>query len=190
MTNEEADRKAARIIQQINALAGDQRRALQKVLGETAVAQAALGVRDGKDPYGRKWVKLTSRPGGRPLRRTGNNIQRSWFSKVADRNSFRFASRFRYIATHQYGAVIVPKNGPYLRFKVEGSPIMGRRAGAVRQVGAESLTVFARRVVIPRRQLVPEMDTGGLGERWLKAFERGTQRYMRTQFQGTNARVG
>lgn len=191
MTNEEATALGFKIQDEMRGLAGYQLTTLQMLLGQAAVAQASLGVRKGVDPYGRAWKPVRSRPGGQPLRRTGNNIQRGWHASPAGRAAFKFGSFFKYIATHQYGAVIVPVRAKALRFQVEGAPIFGLgRGGAVKQVGAEMNTVFARSVTIPRRQLVPEADTGGLGQRWQRSFNRTIRKYLLAQFELTHAMVG
>lgn len=164
MSNDESNKRASALAEAVRSLAGPDRVVLQKRFGQAAVAQAQLGVRSGKDPYGKSWVPLTSRK-GQPLRRTGNNIQRSWTAGGETPNTFRFGSRFKYLATHQYGVLIRPRinNGRRrLRFKTELS-------GGF---------VFAREVTIPRRQLVPEKDTGGLGAKWLAAFGRVVDRYL------------
>lgn len=185
------------LAQVVKGLAGPERTVLQKRLGEVAVTQASLGVRYGRDPYGNPWAELTSR-NGRPLRRTGNNIQRSWTAQHETPDSFVFGSRFKYLATHQYGATIKPVRAKMLRFWVQGASasenireasrttrtgrvVQGRilvRKGEATQMNL----VYARSVKIPRRQMVPEQKTGGLGKRWMSAFERTTRRYLKELF--------
>ncbi len=171
MSNTSAFNTAKKIQEGLNKLAGSQKQVLQKLLGQAAIAQASLGIRRSQTPYGEAFAPLTSRV-GIPLRRTGNNIQRSWTSEQERPTSFVFGNRFKYLATHQYGAVIKPKRARYLRFKSE-------KWG----------NVAAKKVVIPRRQMVPEQDTGGLGKRWLGAFKRTTQGYLARQFARTGAGV-
>lgn len=207
MSNEASTRRAQALADAVKSLAGPRKIVLQKRLGQTAVAQAQLGVRQGRDPYGAPWKPLTSRT-GRPLRRTGNNIQRSWTAGSEGPDSFVFGSRFKYLATHQYGAVIKPKNGKFLRIPVgQGAAIyavvtrrkrVGTSAGThhkggryethtgVEVVGHETRFVYLRQVTIPRRQLVPEQKTGGLGDKWLGAFSRTVRRYI----QETLAKAG
>ena len=178
MTNAEATRRAqqlARGLQQIGSARG--RTTLQKRLGETAITQAALGVRQGRDPYGKAWKPLTSRT-GRPLRKTGNNIQRSWTAGGETPDNFVFGSRFAYLATHQYGAIIKPVHAKMLRFRVEVARRVSWRNGRARIGGAVNQVVYALQVEIPRRQLVPEQNTGGIGPIWLKAFERTVSRWL------------
>lgn len=171
MSNEDSTRKAQDLADAVKSLAGPDRVVLQKRLGQASVTQAQLGVRQSRDPYGNTWVPLTSRS-GQPLRKTGNNIQRSWTAGGETPDSFRFGSRFKYLATHQYGATIKPKPGNRtgkLRFRME---VSGSRF------------IYAGQVKIPRRQLVPEQDTGGLGDWWLKAFNRVVDRYLADKMSG------
>lgn len=167
MNNDDATRKAISIAQGFRKLAGQGKVDLQKILGQTAVSQAAIGIRLSKDPYGKPFAPLTSRK-GKPLRRTGNNLQRSWTSGQETPTTFVFGSRFKHLATHQYGAVIVPRRAPFLVFMTEA---WGR--------------VKTKRVVIPRRQMVPEADTGGLGPRWTGAFSRQVEGFVVKTFEGT-----
>jgi phage gpG-like protein len=172
VSNREATLRAQALVAAFGQLAGAGKIKLQKQLGETSIAQAALGIRRSENPYGDPFAPLTSRT-GIPLRDTGNNIQRSWTAGQETPTSFVFGSRFKYLATHQYGAVIVPRRAPALRFSVAGAP--KQKSGRWK---ASSHVVYALRVVIPRRQMVPEMDTGGLGPRWTRAFERTIRAYL------------
>lgn len=164
MSSAGASKRARALAASFQRLGERDRVRLQRLLGQAAVAQASLGVRAGRDPYGRAWAPLTSRT-GRPLRRTGSGIQRAWASGRETKVSFVLGSRARYLATHQYGARIRPRRCRVLSFRTE-------RWGLVR----------ARMVVIPRRQLVPEQSTGGLGVRWLAAFERAVHRLLTELF--------
>lgn len=175
MSNGVSTKRALALADAVKSLAGPRKVVLQKRLGQTAIAQAQLGVRQGRDPYGEAWKPLTSRT-GRPLRRTGNNIQRSWTAGSAGPDSFIFGSRFKYLATHQYGAVIKPKNGKVLRWKEEGPTV--RFGGQFAETLTLSRFIYAKKVTIPRRQLVPEQSTGGIGKKWFRAFSRTVERYI------------
>lgn len=181
MSNREATLKAKALVDAFGQLAGAGKIKLQKQIGETAIAQAALGIRQSVNPYGDPFAPLTSRT-GIPLRRTGNNIQRSWTSGQETPTSFVFGNRFKYLATHQYGAVIKAKPGSVLRFSVENAP---RKTKSGRFRSAGSRVVYALKVTIPRRQMVPEMDTGGLGPRWTRAFERTIRAYLKKLFEAS-----
>lgn len=185
MSNREATLKAKALVDAFGKLAGNGKVALQKKLGETAIAQAALGIRRSVNPYGDPFVPLTSRE-GIPLRDTGNNIQRSWTAGQETPTSFVFGNRFKYLATHQYGAVIRPVRAKALRFSIVTARVQkSYRIGKWRAKKGDVLAtkeIFAQKVTIPRRQMVPEMDTGGLGPRWTKAFERTIRAYLRGLF--------
>ena len=168
--NAKANAQASKLLAALDKLGGPQKAVLQKLIGQTAVAQAQMGVRRSQTPYGERFAALTSRV-GIPLRRTGNNIQRSFTSGQETPTTFIFGSRFKYFATHQYGAKITAKRSKYLRFKTE----KGWR--------------IAKAVTIPRRQMVPEMDTGGLGNTWEGAFARTAKSYLKRLMAGTQAKV-
>jgi phage gpG-like protein len=196
--NSKAQQQMLNAAKALHKLAGPARWQLQAVLGETAVAQASLGVRYGRDPYGNTWAPLTSRS-GRPLRRTGNNIQRGWNARAVNSDTFVFGSRFKYLKTHQYGAIIRPLHAKALRFWVEGATaafhIRGESQGIIKRgknKGKERLgkilirkgeatqynLIFAQKVTIPQRQMIPEMSTGGLGRRWTNAFSRTIKTWL------------
>lgn len=193
MSNDTSTRRAEHLQEAVRRLSAQDLRVLQKRLGQTAVTQAQLGVRQGRDPYGKPWAPLTSRT-GQPLRRTGNNIQRSWTASGETTTSFQFGSRFKYLATHQYGAIIRPKYAKALRFWVEGANAsQSFRVGRVRVKKGQATQmnlVFAQKVTIPRRQMVPEQNTGGLSKIWFRAFSRTTRLFLeerlRNQSTGTD----
>lgn len=200
MDNRNATLRTKALVDAMQRLAGDGKVTLQKQLGETAIAQAVLGIRRSENPYGDPFAPLTSRT-GIPLRDTGNNIQRSWTAEQETPTSFVFGNRFKYLATHQYGAVIKAKPGHALRFRVAhgGEAIYAwkkRKVGGTgkkfgnktryqegfEQVGTTGTEIIVSKVTIPRRQMVPEMDTGGLGPRWTRAFERTIKSYLERLF--------
>ena len=67
------------------------------------------------------------------------------------------------MTVHQYGATIVPKKGQFLRFPV------GR--------GRKRRFVFAKKVTIPARSMVPL--PGNLGPIWTRAFRRTAESVVR-----------
>ncbi len=178
--NRKATLSAKKLAAAVKALAGSPRIILQKRLAAAAVARAELGVRTSKDPYGTKWAPLTSRS-GKPLRRTGNNIQRGWSGRATGQDTFIMGNSFKWLATHQYGAIIKPKRFPLLRFKLEIGRRVSFRKGKARRGAAIMGIAWAKSVTIPRRQMIPEMDTGGLGKIWLRAFNRVTRRFLEEQ---------
>ena len=63
------------------------------------------------------------------------------------------------VATHQYGATIRPKYAKALRFQVRGAPKGKNKRGA-------QSWVVTKKVVVPRRTMVPEAQFGGIGKPW------------------------
>jgi phage virion morphogenesis protein len=139
---------------------------LAKALAEEARHQVQEGFRASRDPYGRPWKPLASRS-GQPLRDTGR-LMGSLTSKtatVATERGFTVSTDVKYAAVHQYGATIVAKNAPYLRFRV---------GGARPRSGGQ--WVSKKQVTVPRRQFMPE-DTVPQG--WVSAFNDQATSYMR-----------
>jgi phage gpG-like protein len=106
--------------------------------------QVRQGFARGVDPYGNPWAPLKLRAGG-PLRDTG---RLSEFTVRLTSTGFVLTAGADYAAPHQYGAVILPKNGKWLTFQSGGRWYRLKKA------------------VIPKRQMVPE---GSWGE-WENAF--------------------
>lgn len=157
--------KLARLQAQIKKLASDDvRMKFANIMGAEAVTQVQLGFRESRDPYGAPWRELALRPGGKPLEDTGR--LRSSFSYRVSLGRFELGTNFIGARVHQYGATISPKKGKFLRFQAK--VFSGNRRKA-------SLFIFAKKVVIPRRQMVPE---GHLGPIWSKAFHDTGKRFF------------
>lgn len=112
---------------------------------------------EGRDPYGRAWAPLKLRSGG-PLRDTGDLAE---YTIKSGKDSFVLTAGAPYAATHQHGAVITPKKAKMLSFQVDGT------------------WYFAKRVVIPKRQMVPE---GTWGHIWTDAFAERFDKTIREWF--------
>jgi len=130
---------------------------LGQVLGAAALKQLADEFREERDPYGKKWAPLKLRK-GRILRDTGRMAASATVSPGPA--GFELTITAAYAGTHQTGKTIEPRRAKALRWKV------GRR------------WYTAKRVVIPRRQMLPEGGTGGWGKIWLGAFEKESRRYV------------
>lgn len=139
---------------------------LSDVLGATAMKLVADEFRAGADPYGRPWERPKLRQ-GQPLRNTGRMA--ASVNYQAGEGGFRLSIPVRYAMPHQRGATVLPKRGKYLRFKAAG----------------RFYTLKAAR--IPRRQLVPERETGGLGPIWAAAFDRAAGELLRRKFDKATA---
>jgi phage gpG-like protein len=123
-------------------------RELQQVLAATAVTQVDNCFVEQRDPYGDAWQKLTSRD-GEALRNDGH--MKASIHPVDKGKNFSVVIDQGHPAVHNRGATIVPRAAAALRFVVRGA------------------VVFAQKVVIPKRQMVPDKRRG-LGPIWSRAF--------------------
>lgn len=157
---------------------------LSQVLGGTILKQLADEFRQSRDPYGRPWRPPLLRP-GKPLLDTGR-LRAAATSRMATSGSLRSVVvhvPVVYAAVHQYGATIKPKNpSGLLTFKTKGGSSHGIRGRG----GWYSL----RQAVIPRRQIFPESDTGGLGPIWGKAFAREASALLRRRLEAPGGQAG
>jgi phage gpG-like protein len=135
---------------------------LAQVMGAAAMKEYSDGFRKSRDPYGNKWAPLKLRR-GKPLQNTGR--LRASAALNAAHDGFTIVVTADYASTHQRGAVIVPKRKRLLAWRV------GRRR------------FFAKRVYVPKRQMLPEARTGGLGPIWTKAIATAGQELLNRQFQ-------
>lgn len=136
---------------------------LSQVLAAAALKQLADEFKHERDPYGVAWAPLKLRK-GKILRDTGRLAASVAVASSAD--GFTLSMTADYAGTHQTGKTIVPVRAKALRWRV------GKR------------WYTAQRVVIPRRQMLPEASTGGWGPIWWPAFQRETKRYVARHFQG------
>lgn len=128
-------------------------------LAATAVRHLRRGFDRGHDPYGVPWDR--PQHGGRPLYDDGD--LRGSFRAVPTVEGFKLATDVFWAVVHQKGRVITPKRATLLRFLVGDA------------------VVFARKVTIPRRRMVPD---AGPARAWEKAFEGAAGAYVRRAFAG------
>lgn len=129
-----------------------------KALGAVALKQLADEFRQSKDPYGRAWKRPILRD-GKPLQDTGR-LQNSFQAKPTPQG-FSVSTNVYYARTHQLGAgvdgspiaTIVPVEAKRLRWRTRDGRWHTRMA-----------------VKIPKRQIVPTPETGGVGSKWGKAL--------------------
>ena len=107
-------------------------------IGRVMVTDTDLNFRRSQGPDGRPWRPLKSRK-GQPLRDTGR-LQRSIVFD-ANKKQVEIGTNVLYAPTHQFGAVIKPKKGPFLIFPVAGP-------------GGKKRFVFARQIEIPARPFI------------------------------------
>lgn len=127
-----------------------------------------MGFRTSKTPEGQPWKKLNPFfRVGQPLRNTGRlygsiQTRRQGDAVVVGTGLRTPDGRHNLGAIHQFGAVIVPKEGP-------GQTYRGRLLGPI-PTAAKGF-VFLKRAVIPARRFMP-IDTSGrvnLPPAWSKA---------------------
>lgn len=139
------------------------RTGLSQVLAAAALKQLADEFKHERDPYGKPWAPLKLRK-GKILRDTGRMAASA--AVAPGPGGFTLSITASYAGTHQEGKTIVPVRAKALRWRV------GKR------------WYTAQRVVVPRRQMLPEASTGGWGPIWWPAFQRETKRYVARHFQG------
>jgi phage gpG-like protein len=149
----------------IRRLADDAtRQRLSKALAEEALDQVALGFSAGRDPYGAAWKPSwrSQAQGGQPLSDTAR-LRRSWSRQnmQARPDGFTIGTNVKYAAVHQTGKTIRARPGGVLRFKNATSGKM----------------MYAKRVVIPKRQMVPENQLGPI---WSAALMRAGNAWFAT----------
>lgn len=122
------------------------------------------------DPYGNRWAALVARK-GQPLLDTGRMRGSIFFNPLAD--GFRVDFSVPYAAHHQYGTTKravrkargqrVDKRGRFTRKKGTGSRFIRGGAGGL----------------IPRRQMFPMAETGGLPPTWRDVFDKEADALVR-----------
>lgn len=130
---------------------------LHQNLAQEARKQVFDEFKSGRDPYGKPWPATLR--GGVILAKSGR--LRNSLRPVATSTGFTITTPVIYAAVHQHGARIEAVRAKNLRFKINGQ------------------WVSKRAVIIPRRQFLPERDTGGLGPVWTPAFRRVINNYVR-----------
>jgi phage gpG-like protein len=159
MSNDAANGALQVLIRDIDGLRTTQFRSdMSAATGAAAHKKLIDGFVKQQDPYGNPWPPLRIRR-GQALRDTAR-MQNSFSSQPTPRG-FSLASSVQYVRTHQRGAVIVPRAGTTLKFRAGGRFYTLRRA------------------VIPKRQMVPEANTGGVGPIWGEAINREADAVMR-----------
>lgn len=115
-----------------------------EVIGRKLKAKIQLGFRSARTPWGEPWAPLKLREGS-PLRDTGANLYGRMTYRIGEESGgfhVDVGTNFRYAPVHQFGAVIKPVNGKFLRFMGPNGPI------------------FAKKVVIPARPFLPIEQDG------------------------------
>jgi phage gpG-like protein len=145
--------------------------ALSRGLGAASLKLFSDGFRKSRDPYGKPWKPLKFRK-GKPLLDTGR--MRASAAIIMRPRGFELHVTANYASTHQYGKKnIRPLRARFLVFSV------GR--------GRRKKLFFARKVTVPRRQMLPEKKTGGLGPIWQEAFRKEAKKQTQAHFRQKRA---
>lgn len=173
------------LIRKVEAIAGKGPDATKFRTGLlTQCAEAARGEVDNSfiasvDPYGVKWKPLKKRK-GRILVDTGR-LAGSYTYQVTD-TGFIVETNVAYAPYHQYGAFVAPHSriGVGVVFNAKGrfQEVRTKKGRAkVRSYWLGNVT-YANGITIPRRQMVPEENTGGLGN-WGPAINEEAAAFMK-----------
>jgi len=144
-------------------------RAAQR-MGATAMKLVADEFRASKDPYGNPWAPLKRRK-GKPLIDTGR--MRSAVVAQPSGTTIRIVIGTNYAAYHQHGARAHGRRGGAIPQNRRGE-FMSKRKAAIAGGRRQKVAIFGpyTHTGIPRRQMLPEVETGGLGPVWYAAFRR------------------
>lgn len=177
--------KLSELIRSLSGIATPQVKTdLGKLLGQAALTTLAHEFTGAHDPYGKPWPPLKTRK-GEPLRDTGRLMNS--FSRQGNPNGFSISTRVAYADVHQYGGTIKPhaRKGGTMAFSTKGRIIS--KAAAGKRKSAVRIAITKDRIqqgfTIPRRQMIPENDTGGVGPIWGKKLndeaDVALRRYMK-----------
>lgn len=125
---------------------------LSQNLAATGLKVLADEFRGSYGPYGERWEAPKLR-NGPPL--TDTRLMANSAAVEPRPNGFRLTITKHFAPMHQKGMTIYPKNAARLTFRTRD--------------GRWHSLAYA---VIPKRQMVPERATGGLGPIWGEAFNR------------------
>lgn len=143
---------------------------LAQNLAEEARHQVDDCFRGERDPYGKPWDPLKHRK-GKILQDSGR--MHASTATAARPDGFVIEITATYAKYHQYGAKLKPRANAHNR---RGRFMSRARASTAR--GRAVRVSFSRGGEIPQRQMIPMIQTGGLGPIWAGAFNRVTTRML------------
>ncbi len=164
-----------------------------RVAGAAALKQLSDEFNHSRNPYGEAWKPLrhpSKRRGGSSAKiLVDRAILRNSYSAQPTADGFEISTRTEYAGAHQYGAHIAPhsrvnpttvrRNSKTNRF-VKASAALTHNGKLKKNIVEFSFhQTLADGIAIPRRQMVPEPDTGGVGERWGTAINKAADQVMR-----------
>jgi phage gpG-like protein len=141
------------------------RRELSQTLSASAFKLTMDTFKTSTDPYGNAWAPLVSRK-GQPLLKTGR-LRASTFFNPLD-SGFRIDFAVPYAAHHQYGTRPSTRAALVAKQDAKGRFVRRAKAGTLVRIRGHF------NIGIPRRQMVPMPETGGLPPKWVEAFNRDT----------------
>jgi phage gpG-like protein len=145
-------------------------------LAKEGISLVQRGFQTTTNPYGKKWEPAKYRAGQvlSDKRLLRNSFTRGSISAT----EFTIGTNRIYAKTHQYGATIVPKTAKRLVFKIQiATRVKANKRG---KRAAVMGTVFAKKVVIPQRMMMPESD---LPQTWTDAFLSTADEIVRDHFE-------
>lgn len=159
---------------------------LAQNLAEEARHQVDEEFREERDPYGVPWEPIKYRQ-GKILQDTGR-MAASTATRQVNADGFQIVIGATYAAYHQFGA-FVPPHSRIRPTEMLRNPRTGRLVKKNTRLKSVRRSVIARRtfakgIVIPRRQMLPSSDRGGLGLIWSKAFAKVTKKMLADQIEG------
>lgn len=179
------------LIRKVEAIAGKGtdatkfRTGLLEQCAKTAGNEIENSFIESVDPYGKKWAPLKSRK-GRILVNNGD-LARSYNAQepaqwTYTQTGFVVQTNVAYAPYHQYGAFVPPHSriGVGVVFNAKGrfQEVRTKKGRAkVRSYWLGNVT-YANGITIPRRQMVPEENTGGLGN-WGPAINEEAAAFMK-----------
>ncbi len=163
---------------------------IARVAGAAAMKQLNDEFNKSRNPYGIAWKPLShpsKRRGGssaKPL--VDRGILKNSYSAQPTSDGFEVSTRTEYAAAHQYGAQIAPHTrlNRALVFDKHGRFANTRtKAGRAKIVSAwMGHATYANGITVPRRQMVPEPDTGGMGDLWGTAVNKASDFVVKAHF--------
>lgn len=156
---------------------------LGKDVGEAAVEQLQRQFQDGRDPYGDRWAPLAH---GTATPLEGSGRLASSFYLLSHARGIGIATHVDFMPAHQEGVTISSRRagGQNLFLDKKGRFL---KLGKLTKRGLRTKFVEARvspdhtvgEIVIPKRQMVPEVSTGGLGPYWGAAFNDAGREFIK-----------
>ncbi len=149
---------------------------LAQNLAEEARTQVANCFREERDPYGRPWEPLASRK-GKILQKTGRMSASVTTGQVGP-DGFALEITATYAKYHQYGTKPHQRAERSAKQNARGRFVKKNRSGLLLKIKAHT------NPGLPQRQMIPMVETGGLGSIWAAAFNHVTAQMLDETLRG------